>query len=75
MTMPHLMNCPHSEDGWCLDCVKVLWDEKEQQSWAADFISRERNSAQAKLDAIEDIVRKDAKECENLLDDFALGLE
>jgi hypothetical protein len=19
--MPHLMNCPHSEAGWCLDCV------------------------------------------------------
>ncbi len=27
MTMPHLMNCSHSEDGWCLDCVKKLWDE------------------------------------------------
>lgn len=25
--MPHLMNCPHSEEGWCLDCVKELWDE------------------------------------------------
>jgi hypothetical protein len=21
MTMPHLMNCPHSETGWCPDCV------------------------------------------------------
>lgn len=30
MTMPHLMNCSHSEDGWCLDCVKVLWDEKDR---------------------------------------------
>lgn len=27
MTMPHLMNCPHSEDGWCLDCVKELWED------------------------------------------------
>jgi len=27
MTMPHLMNCPHSEEGWCLSCVKELWDE------------------------------------------------
>ena len=27
MTMPHLMNCPHSEDGWCLSCVKELWEE------------------------------------------------
>lgn len=28
MTMPHLMNCPHSSE-WCLDCVKKLHDEKE----------------------------------------------
>lgn len=21
MTMPHLMNCPHQAEGWCLDCV------------------------------------------------------
>lgn len=27
MTMPHLQNCDHSEEGWCLDCVKKLWDE------------------------------------------------
>lgn len=24
--MPHLMNCGHSEDGWCLSCVGELWD-------------------------------------------------
>lgn len=30
MTMPHLMNCSHSEDGWCLACVKELWEEKYQ---------------------------------------------
>ena len=29
MTMPHLMNCDHSEDGWCLDCVKALWDKQQ----------------------------------------------
>lgn len=29
MTMPHLMNCDHSEEGWCLGCVKKLWEEKE----------------------------------------------
>lgn len=27
MTMPHLMNCPHSGEGWCLVCVKKLYDE------------------------------------------------
>jgi len=30
MTMPHLMNCDHSEE-WCLDCVKKMHDEHEQQ--------------------------------------------
>lgn len=29
MTMPHLMNCAHSEDGWCLNCVKTLWEQNE----------------------------------------------
>ena len=23
------MNCSHSGDGWCLSCVKELYDEKE----------------------------------------------
>lgn len=27
MTMPHLMNCAHSENGHCLDCVQAAWDE------------------------------------------------
>lgn len=30
MTMPHLMNCIHSDSGWCLACVKQLNDEKER---------------------------------------------
>jgi len=27
MTMPHLMNCPHRGDGWCLTCVAQMHDE------------------------------------------------
>lgn len=30
MTMPHLMNCDHSEEGWCLGCVKALWEERRE---------------------------------------------
>lgn len=30
MTMPHLMNCSHSSDGWCLSCVKEQADENER---------------------------------------------
>lgn len=26
MTMPHMMNCGHSDEGWCLDCVKAMHD-------------------------------------------------
>lgn len=29
MTMPHLTNCSHSADGWCLACVKELWEDKQ----------------------------------------------
>jgi len=31
MTMPHLMNCDHSDEGWCLDCVKQMHDELERE--------------------------------------------
>jgi hypothetical protein len=30
MTMPHLSNCVHQGDGWCLDCVKILWEKNEK---------------------------------------------
>jgi hypothetical protein len=30
MTMPHLMNCAHSNDGWCLSCVRGLNAEREK---------------------------------------------
>lgn len=30
--MPHLMNCRHSEDGWCLECVKGLHDRIQDES-------------------------------------------
>lgn len=40
MTMPHLMNCLHSEDGWCLECVKVLQEEKESVENSCDWYSR-----------------------------------
>ena len=29
MTIPHLMNCSHSPDGWCLECVGALQRELE----------------------------------------------
>lgn len=30
MTMPHLMNCEHIVDGWCLSCVKSLWNDHHE---------------------------------------------
>lgn len=27
MTMPNLMNCAHSSDGWCLNCVTQQQNE------------------------------------------------
>ena len=36
MTTPHLMNCSHSDSGWCLECVKKLYDEAEhlREMWS-----------------------------------------
>lgn len=38
MTMPHLMNCEHSSDGWCLDCVKQMHDRIETLEFAANML-------------------------------------
>ncbi len=35
MTIPHLMNCSHSCDGWCLDCVKELQRDQERIDFLA----------------------------------------
>lgn len=35
MTMPHLMNCSHSDDSWCLPCVKAL--QEEVADWEQSF--------------------------------------
>lgn len=31
MAMPHMMNCPHSSEGWCLTCVQQLQARIDEQ--------------------------------------------
>lgn len=38
MTMPHLMNCAHSDTGWCLTCVKEQWEELDGLKIHADKV-------------------------------------
>lgn len=42
MTMPHLMNCPHSGDGWCLECVGEMQRLLEQTREAARWLANNR---------------------------------
>jgi hypothetical protein len=30
MTIPHMMNCSHQGEGWCLDCVGKLAAERDE---------------------------------------------
>lgn len=30
MTMPHLMNCAHQDDSWCLKCVSELGNKEQE---------------------------------------------
>lgn len=36
MTVPHLMNCPHTNDGWCAQCVAELGNENLRLRAALD---------------------------------------
>ena len=38
MTMPHLMNCSHDDKGWCLSCVKELYDSKNKRNFEQETI-------------------------------------
>lgn len=40
MTMPHMMNCSHSGEGWCIDCVKALGEERNRLYNIVDIIMR-----------------------------------
>lgn len=41
--MPHLMNCSHSTDGWCLACVKDLHADFETAEAESQKIRKERD--------------------------------
>jgi len=38
MTMPHLMNCAHSESGWCISCVSKECVRAEAWKAAAEAL-------------------------------------
>ena len=38
MTMPHLMNCSHLGEGWCLDCVSELQERHARLVEAAQAV-------------------------------------
>lgn len=54
MTMPHLENCHHSESGWCLECVKAMYDEPELDGWRERAIAMQSALRSARKYARED---------------------
>jgi len=53
MTMPHLSNCPHDGDGWCIDCVKIMHSELERMT-ELNTLYKELTVLQADLIASKD---------------------
>lgn len=54
--MPHLMNCPHTGDGWCLECV----DELQQTAGHFETLLRNVVFAYADIHKGPPYVRSDA---------------
>ena len=48
MTMPHLMNCDHQGDGWCLACVKAQWQEMTHYRELLEQISKDTRKTRAR---------------------------
>jgi len=51
MTMPHLMNCAHCAEGWCLDCVGHLYAEVQNAQHTCTSAGTQANQAGQALDA------------------------
>jgi len=47
MTIPTMMNCEHSPDGWCLQCVAKLKEE-------LDMVRAQRNSSNRRIEELQD---------------------
>jgi regulator of RNase E activity RraB len=54
MTMPHLMNCSHIDDGWCVECVKSIGEELITH---AEIIENQRKQIETLYKAIEILKR------------------
>ncbi len=63
MTMPHLENCRHLSDGWCLACVKSLHD---------DFMTAENESRRMRgeRDDLLNAIDKSTDGCEQISDEW-----
>ena len=48
MTMPHLMNCEHSGEGWCLDCVRSQRNETTHYRELLEQISKDTRKTRAR---------------------------
>lgn len=48
MTMPHLMNCEHSDEGWCLACVRAQWNEMTHYRELLEQISKDARKTRAR---------------------------
>lgn len=56
MTMPHLMNCNHLCDGWCLDCVKREHDENER---IIEGLMANLECQKAEVESLQAFIRKE----------------
>lgn len=55
MTMPHLANCAHTGEGWCLECVRNLHDEKERWRHTALFYGEQLRQLHGALNVLKGV--------------------
>lgn len=50
MTMPHLMNCSHSGEGWCIPCVKEAHEKYQKNIVKFMFENEQKDETIANLE-------------------------
>ena len=75
MTVPHLMNCPHSDEGWCLDCVVALGNENWRLRDALRIVREypDFDAGGALPEMLDQVLRGEPAPMLDALDRLALG--
>jgi hypothetical protein len=75
MTIPWMMNCEHSTDGWCLDCVVEMGNERSDLRNEVERLKDELGQARGNIQECEHLYSVRGKALDRLREELNRAME